>query len=527
MIIESLIRKDGITKLANSKKLRDFLKGKSLLEKIACYEILEYMYENHIEELLAEDFLLLNHPFVQDIKAAKLQLPYSFSLRELGLTDSHVELLHTGIALKRKTVPEISLTPMGVISLLEEMKLKTVENAAVVSDDIVYSEELVRYSNNVVHYFMDTEDELYSCRKILFQGNIARDKDVSGKLHLGKDFHNETDKKYSLIIITQQGQRDSEFLKKAEELLVDDGMIIYCVQPKFLMADEYSDFRKHHIQNQDIQVVYELKNLNRNSVFGALVFSKAVSGKIRFISVGNLIPSYKKPENENCITVEIDYSEIKNSGKNFLSSDFYINSISRKTNSENDRLFSDVVELGRGCYTSSSKVELRYTNEKTGIKYLPLSGIENGKIKDDIPCLTEILDQEEKYIARKGDFVMSKIANPLRFAQITTEDQILVSANLYILRPKKDYFLPEYFEAYFRSDEGQRQLRSIARGEKTLSVIEVRELKELKILCPNLAEQERFVNSLHKLEAEEKLLEEKLNELRKNKESLLKDLLTK
>lgn len=517
-------------KLAVNRKMRDFLKEESRDIQIAVCEILEYMFANNLQQMNLTEFLSLNNEFCKEIAPLKDQLPEFYNLEELDLIDNHRELSHIKMALKRKIAPVVKMTPMGVLSLVNEMNMNHLQSVAVVSDDVVYSEELAYVSDNVTHYFMNQDDDFYASRKICLLGmtlNNSGKLRSTGKLTLGKDFFAEKSRKYSVIVICSQQENDSAFINKAEELLFDDGMIVYCVSPKALTSNEYADFRKDYIAAGAIQNIFELKSASGSPVFAAIVISKSQNKALKFICVENIIPSYRKPENGKSVVCEISYDDLKKIGSHNLMPDYFINNNPlEKKNNENYRLLSDVVEITRGSYTSTNKIQDRYTTEKTGIRYLAGSGIENNCIKNNLPYLTEIAPMEEKYVVSKGDFVLAKVANPIRFAEIKTDEKILTSVNMYILRPKPEVMLPEYLRAYFESEEGQQQLRSIARGDKTISVLEVKELKNMMIPCPELNEQSAFIEKLQKLEAEEKLLEEKLSELRNHKESLFKELLS-
>lgn len=521
MSTENMLNEKMQHRKAVRKNVNALMKGKSLRASVACYAVLEHLLAHDKRFMTTADMMNGDSALAAAMASVRDELPDYFSLDELQV-QNHGDIAITGIYLTQLLQPSNATTPIGAAAFLRTAADLSDKPVAVVSDDVSFSEVLKRHTGTITHYFLNTSDERYEDRKLYLYG--ISDK-TAGTVQKGDDFLKESDQRFAAVIICQSGGDDSAVLSKAFDLLEEGGFLLYCVSPKFLKSGDDSPFRQNCVHTRSLKTVFEVKNDRDNPIFSALMLTKEANEAVQFISVEYLIPKFDGPENGPTRTVEIAAQKLEDmmtaTGNTTLAPDYYL---VRKPEISTVP-FGDLVQISRGTYAPSTDIERRYTSEHTSFRYLNLSGIEGTAIKGDIPYLTSIDANEEKYCVSRGDFVLSKVANPLRFAEITSDERIMTSVNLFILRPRQEALHPAYFKAWMNSRQGQQLLKSIARGDKRISVIEIRELKNLQIPCPPLDVQNAFVDELKKKEAEQRQLEERLTALRQEKDALLDSLL--
>ncbi|MSS00602.1 N-6 DNA methylase [Floccifex porci] len=179
---------------------------------------------------------------------------------------------------------------------------------------------------------------------------------------------------------------------------------------------------------------------------------------------------------------------------------------------ENLTKIDDVlISVRRGATYSAAQLDQISSTEETKYQYLMLGNIKNGMIDDNLPYITEINKKYEKFCLNHHNIVISKNGKPFKVAVVENLDErkILANGNLYILELDEEKINPYYLKAYFESEYGSAALNAIAIGS-TIPNIPLKDLKELKIPCPALEEQEKIALKYAALEDEIRMLNIKL-----------------
>lgn len=200
----------------------------------ASIAILKYMQRNSIPYISLKEIIALDTNLAKEISKIQDKLPQEFSLEYFNVAPFEKrprDLIHIENAVKRKLAPLFKGLSIGEVEKWINEHFINVNNVAVVSDNIAYSERLANYKT-VVHYFMNKNDDLYTARKIMLLSMMEDDENdyeyrYRCSMFFGDDFLAETQKKFDVIVIEKKEDDDSALLEKAKTLLSDGGKIFY------------------------------------------------------------------------------------------------------------------------------------------------------------------------------------------------------------------------------------------------------------------------------------------------------------
>lgn len=153
--------------------------------------------------------------------------------------------------------------------------------------------------------------------------------------------------------------------------------------------------------------------------------------------------------------------------------------------------FGSVIKrITRGAFISARKLDELSSSGETSIGYLNVKNINDGKINDDLPSLSEVDPNLEKYLVSNGSLVLSKAINTIKFAvaEIPEGRKLLASSNLYIIELNREKINPYFLAAFLASPTGKELLSRAAVGTTLLS-LSLTNLKEMKVPLPSLEEQ--------------------------------------
>lgn len=117
------------------------------------------------------------------------------------------------------------------------------------------------------------------------------------------------------------------------------------------------------------------------------------------------------------------------------------------------------------------------------------------------------LEGKSNFLLRKNDVIFS-IRAFLQASVIDVDQKMIASASVCIIRPDTSLIIPEYLALYINSRRGQTSLRRYAVGS-SISTILMRDLREIEILVPSIAEQELIVNLYKNINKQEKIMDRK------------------
>ena len=180
--------------------------------------------------------------------------------------------------------------------------------------------------------------------------------------------------------------------------------------------------------------------------------------------------------------------------------------------------FGSVIKnISRGISLSASKLDELSSETVTKFRYLMLTNIRNGVIERDLPYLSHIGPQQEKYCLKNNCLLITK-NGPFKIAvaSVSNEEKILASGNLYIIELDETKVDPYFLKAFLESDLGSAALKSIIVGDAIPS-ISVDSLKKLKVPIPSMEKQlyvaQEYRKTLSVISAYKEKLEQAFNRL--------------
>ena len=183
--------------------------------------------------------------------------------------------------------------------------------------------------------------------------------------------------------------------------------------------------------------------------------------------------------------------------------------------------FSELISrITRGAQIKATELDSLVCENATDTRLLMLSDMSKGIISEKLPYLSKLDKRYVKYCAKDGNIILSKNGYPVKtaVASISGGEKILVNGNLYIIELDRSKAEPYYLKAYFDSEQGQAQLKSICVGV-TIPNIPIEALKNLQIPMCSLAEQKKIADKYLKKQQEviklQKQLEAAEQELKK------------
>ena len=158
--------------------------------------------------------------------------------------------------------------------------------------------------------------------------------------------------------------------------------------------------------------------------------------------------------------------------------------------------FGSVIGIMRGAQLSSAEVEQLHSETETEFRYLAPSGIKDGMIDEDLPYLTSIDKQLERFCLKPNDIILSKIGAPFKVALVRPSEgqKILANGNLYIIRMKEENKKdvdPCYVKVFLESCTGQKVLKRIS-GGSLMPNVSAEAIKNMDISLPNMPQQKEI-----------------------------------
>jgi len=182
-----------------------------------------------------------------------------------------------------------------------------------------------------------------------------------------------------------------------------------------------------------------------------------------------------------------------------------------------------IVRITRGAQVKADQLDELVCDEETDTKLLMLSDMNRGIISEKLRSLNSLEKRYEKYCAGDGAIILSKNGYPVKTAvtSISGTERILVNGNLYIIELDRTKTEPYYLKAYFDSEQGQAQLKSICVGV-TMPNIPIDALKKLPIPVRTMTEQRKIAEKYIKKQQEVIRLQNELEKAEKELTEIFK-----
>ena len=307
------------------------------------------------------------------------------------------------------------------------------------------------------------------------------------------------------------------FAQKCIELLNNDGKAV-CIMTNGSTKNQCDKkMREKFIKSGYIETIIALpEKIYRNTAISStlMVLSKGnktvsfvdasgqftPSRRVNQISEENIATILKAVNKRSSISRTISNDEISASNYELYPKNY----IEKQPDYASTVPFSDLISrITRGAQVKASELDSLVCKNKTDIRLLMLSDMSKGIISESLPYLTKLDKRYEKYCANDGDIVLSKNGYPVKtaVATISGNKKILVNGNLYIIELDKTKANPYYIKAYFDSDKGQAQLKSICVGV-SIPNIPIEALKKLQIPMCSISEQKRIADKYRQKQLE-------------------------
>lgn len=308
------------------------------------------------------------------------------------------------------------------------------------------------------------------------------------------------------FMLQDSNTTDFFFMSAMMNYLKEDGVAIAVVPVSSLSNLSDKVVRQNIIERGFLKAVITLPaNLfSRTGILTALVILSFNNKEITFfdgskysnqknrtwnvIDVDALISDFTN--NKEVKRVLIDSSLLNDHDYSFSPS-HYLSDI--KSIIPNATELENVADIFTGWQCTSSKLEEIHKKDGTGFQLLQMSNVENGSIvraleRYDIPESTV-----EKFKVQKGDVVISTKSLKVKSAvvDLDTEESIIASGSIMVIRPKEKKLNPYYLVSFFESAFGQMTLRMYQTGA-VIPNLSIGNVKKLPLPCLDYNEQVRI-----------------------------------
>lgn len=324
---------------------------------------------------------------------------------------------------------------------------------------------------------------------------------------------------------------------KMENCLKDNGKAVIVCSAGSLFGIVDKEVRKYFVEKNLISHIIELPdniNLYSSVKLYLIVIEKGKKDKsIKFSNISNFVT---KERRINKINIQEALDEIQNNAvvidlKEIEKND-YVLDVNRYINNnkiivENGVVLEKLTEkIFRGYQFTASQIDEMYTTDEKEANYkiLEVSNIDNfGNIDDNLKLINSKGKDLNKHLLQKEDIVLSSKGTKTKIAiieNINDNECIVPSGSLIVIRLKKNKMIPIYLKAFLESEIGQMILNSIKTGIAIPSIIPS-SLMKIIVKCPDIQEQEEFVDKYIMKYELYKVTEEKMNKYLKELKALI------
>ena len=215
----------------------------------------------------------------------------------------------------------------------------------------------------------------------------------------------------------------------------------------------------------------------------------------------------------HCKVVSCD--EIRENGYNFSAHHYFEKAAVPAF--DNAVRFGDVLEIvDRGANIASSDMDDLVASGEGVCYYLSPGHIDNGIISEDLPEMREL--PRKTPTLQEGDLILMRTgaASKIAVFENAFDKPVVLSANLFVCRLKRDMIDPWYLKAFLESESGKSLIASIAIGA-VIKSISIKSLADMLIPLPPLRLQEKIGKDFRKKFS-------RLRELKKDCERLSRGL---
>jgi SAM-dependent methyltransferase len=375
---------------------------------------------------------------------------------------------------------QLHTTPNNIARLISHLAQKNNPQSAI---------DICCGTGNILYYLQNEIDDLTGVE--IAENVAALTNYFIPDLHIitADSFQYPFSRKYDLVVgnipfgmrIEMDGKRipgEEAFLRKAQELLTENGRAIMLVPYSVLLAGPFQNCRKEFVSYVEEIITLPSGSIRNTQIKTAiLLIGKQDSKEVKITQLTNFNSLEKEYQNASSITYLNEKLLERWDPEYHLSkeSSFYKELDSFQTKELQE--LADIIkgkmipantlkELGEFLYLKPVHIQKEGLKTESALKYVSKG---------------DLTEKDYRYILQPDDIVISTIFNDLKMYVYQTGDvPAIASNNLAIIRSSKQ----DYILSYLQTDEGKRIFKTQAedlRKGVTIPHLSIKELASIKI----------------------------------------------
>ncbi|MBK7245619.1 MAG: N-6 DNA methylase [Saprospiraceae bacterium] len=285
---------------------------------------------------------------------------------------------------------------------------------------------------------------------------------------------------------------EEAFLRKAHELITDNGRAVMLVPYTLLLSGQFQSFRNYFIGYLKEIITLPAGSIRNTQIKTALlVIDKQESKEVKITQLKDFDSLEKEYQNSSSVT----YTNEKLSER--WDPEYHLTKVSnfyKELESFQTKELQDLAEIIKGKMIPADTLK-----EKGDYLYLKPVHIQKDGLKLDSALKYAsnyfLSEKDFKYILQPGDIVISTIFNDLKMYVYQSSDvSAIASDNMAIIRSSKQ----DYILSYLQTDEGKNifktQVEDLRKGV-AISHLNIKDLVKIKIPILPVSELNHFGNS--------------------------------
>lgn len=419
---------------------------------------------------------------------------------------------------------QLHTTPNSIAKLMSHLAQKNNPQSAI---------DICCGTGNILYYLQNEIDDLTGVE--IAENVAALTNYFIPDLHIitADSFLYPFSRKYDLVVgnipfgmrIEMDGKRipgEEAFLRKAHELLTENGRAIMLVPYSVLLAGPFQNFRKEFVSYVEEIITLPSGSIRNTQIKTAiLVIDKQECKEVKITQLTNFDSLEKEYQNASSVTYPNEKLLERWDPEYHLSkeSSFYKELDSFQTKELQE--LADIIkgkmipadtlkELGDYLYLKPVHIQKEGLKTESALKYVSKA---------------DLSEKDYRYILQPGDIVISTIFNDLKMYVYQTGDvSAIASNNLAIIRSSKQ----DYILSYLQTDEGKRIFKTQAedlRKGVTIPHLSIKDLASIKIPILPIADLNALGDATISRSTEAQLRDalEQLNEYKNQIQALEKE----
>lgn len=419
---------------------------------------------------------------------------------------------------------QLHTTPNSIAKLMSHLAQKNNPQSAI---------DICCGTGNILYYLQNEIDDLTGVE--IAENVAALTNYFIPDLHIitADSFQYPFSRNYDLVVgnipfgmrIEMDGKRipgEEAFLRKAHELLTENGRAIMLVPYSVLLAGPFQNFRKEFVSYVEEIITLPSGSIRNTQIKTAiLVIDKQECKEVKITQLTNFDSLEKEYQNASSVTYPNEKLLERWDPEYHLSkeSSFYKELDSFQTKELQE--LADIIkgkmipadtlkELGDYLYLKPVHIQKEGLKTESALKYVSKA---------------DLSEKDYRYILQPGDIVISTIFNDLKMYVYQTGDvSAIASNNLAIIRSSKQ----DYILSYLQTDEGKRIFKTQAedlRKGVTIPHLSIKDLASIKIPILPIADLNALGDATISRSTEAQLRDalEQLNEYKNQIQALEKE----